>query len=271
MKKNVVLELCELGETGVEGIESWSPFCLKVHRALKLARLPYRRRHGRAPDSFKKLNPTGQVPVLLIDGEPIADSSAILARIDLLAPGAFAHSSDRRIEAEIELYEELADTSINAYLVAARWADERNWPAVERAYFDGMPALLRKLLVPRIRKRVHERLFGREVMRRGPEHCWEQFVALLDRLEDRAPRSGCWSTERPSIADVSLFGQLHSFRSALTEWQWARIGERPALTAYLDRVGLMTGDRAGGVLEDGAGQVVQAAVRVAPGAVAQRD
>ena len=30
------LELCELADAGVPGVESFSPFCLKVHRALKL-------------------------------------------------------------------------------------------------------------------------------------------------------------------------------------------------------------------------------------------
>src|SRR5688572_9955426 len=121
------LELCELADPGIDGLESYSPFCLKVHRALKLARLDYQRRHGRSPTDFRHLNPAAQVPVLLIDGEPVADSTAIVARIDLLAPGALAHSPDPRIEAEIDLFEELADTSIAAYLVAARWADDRNW------------------------------------------------------------------------------------------------------------------------------------------------
>jgi glutathione S-transferase len=240
MTKQPQLELCELADTGIPSLESWSPFCLKVHRALKLARLTYRRRHGRSPGDFRHLNRAAQVPVLLIDGEPIADSTAILARIDLLAPGAFAHSKDPRLEAEIDLYEELADTSLNAYLVAARWADDRNWPAVERAYFEGMPALLRRLIVPRLRKSVVQRAIAREVWRRGPDACWAQLVSLLDRLEDRAPKEGFWSTERPSIADVALFAQLHSLRAPLTPWQAARIAERTTLSAYLDRVGAAT-------------------------------
>jgi hypothetical protein len=31
------LVLCELEDSGIPGLESLSPFCLKVHRALKLA------------------------------------------------------------------------------------------------------------------------------------------------------------------------------------------------------------------------------------------
>ena len=34
------------------GVESFSPFCLKAHRALKAAGLPYQRRHGSRPATF---------------------------------------------------------------------------------------------------------------------------------------------------------------------------------------------------------------------------
>jgi glutathione S-transferase len=35
------LVLCELGETRIPGLESYSPFCLKANRALKYLGLPY--------------------------------------------------------------------------------------------------------------------------------------------------------------------------------------------------------------------------------------
>ncbi len=39
-----------------------------------------------------------------------------------------------------------------------------------------------------------------------------------------------------SVADVALFGQLHSLRTELTVWQRGQVAARPRLTAYLDRV-----------------------------------
>ena len=50
-KPNLIL--CELADTQLATVESYSPFCLKAHRALKAAGLPYVRRHGGRPDSFK--------------------------------------------------------------------------------------------------------------------------------------------------------------------------------------------------------------------------
>lgn len=233
------LVLCELADPGVPGLESYSPFCLKVHRALRAAGLPYERRHGARPDAFHAHNPTGQVPVLLVDGEPVCDSTRICARLEALT-GALGRGLDARGRAEALLWEELADTAINAFVVAARWADERNWPAVREAYFGGAPWPVRKAIVPRLRARMVQNLVAREVWRSGPEACWARFEALLDQLDARAPAEGFWVGEALSVADVSLFGQLHSLRAELTRPQAEMLARRARLSAYLDRVDAAT-------------------------------
>src|ERR1700722_3215890 len=212
------LVLCELADASAHGVESFSPFCLKAHRALRAAGLPYERRHGREPRSFQKENPLGQVPVLLVDGEGVADSTRILRRIEKLA-GPIGGALDARAHAEAWLWEELADTSLNGFLVAARWADDRNWPAVRAAYFGGAPWFVGALIAPRIRKRVVGGLVARDVWHAGAEACWARFLTTLEDLDARGPRSGFWVGERLTVADVALFGQLQSFRTQLTPWQ----------------------------------------------------
>src|SRR3954468_23051972 len=125
--------LCEIADPGLPDVESYSPFCLKVHRALKLAGVTYERRHGARPATFKPYNPLGQVPVLLIDGAPLADSTDILRALLELCPGRFT------ADAESWLWEELADSALYAFVVAARWADDRNWPRTRAAYFGRAP------------------------------------------------------------------------------------------------------------------------------------
>src|SRR5262249_55236423 len=95
------LILCELTDPGLPGIESYSPLCRKGHRALKAARLPYERRHAARPAAHRTYNPTGQVPVLLVDGVPVTDSTAILRRIVAWRPDALA------AHAEAWLWEEM--------------------------------------------------------------------------------------------------------------------------------------------------------------------
>jgi glutathione S-transferase len=234
-----LLVLCELADASADGIESYSPFCLKAHRALRAAGLPYERRHGRMPREFVRENPRGQVPVLLVDGEPVADSTQILHRIEALA-GPLGGETDPRTRAEAWLWEELADTSLNGFLVAARWADDRNWPAVRQAYFGQAPWFVRALIAPRIRETVVKVLVARDVWRAGAEACWDRFLTTLGDLEARAPQSGFWMGERLTVADVALFGQLQSFRTPLTQWQSHAIGQKGALRGWLDRVDAAT-------------------------------
>jgi glutathione S-transferase len=232
------LVLCEFPDPGLPTHESYSPFCLKVHRALRAAGLRYERRHGPGPMAFKDLNPALQVPVLLVDGEPVHDSTRILARIETLAPPA--RPLDARTRAEALLWEELADVSLSGFLVASRWADERNWPSTEAAYFGAMPPAVRADVVPGLRANVLDGLYKRDVWRLGAEACWRRFEEVLDQLEARAPDEGYWVGPSLSAADFGLFAQLYSFCTALTPWQHEALRRRPRLARYVDRVDAAT-------------------------------
>lgn len=237
------LILCEVGQPPFDGIESTSPFCLKVHRALKAAGLEYTRNHGQQPASHRRHNALAQVPVLLVDGKPIADSTRILAYIESLTANAQPHRN-ARARAEALLFEELADTAVNGFLVAARWADAENWERTRDAYFGKAPWFVRALIAPRIRARVVKALVARDIWRGGALACWERFDALLDQLEHRAPERGFWIDAHLSAADFALFGQLHGLRNELTPKQRDAVNARPTLAAYLDRVDEATRVRA---------------------------
>lgn len=225
---NIVL--CELGQTGIAGLESWSPFCLKVHRALRIAGLTYTSRRGQMPADFKKLNPAAQVPVLIVDGAPVADSTRILQKILELAPNAF------EVSAEAWLWEDWADRALNGYLVAARWADPKNWPLLRDMYFGAAPWFVRAFVAPAVRRRVMERLESRDFLRHGHDALWADFRRILDHLEERAPEKEFWLGASPSIADLGIFAQLRSLRTQLTAAQSREIELRPRLVDYLDRV-----------------------------------
>ena len=238
------LVLCELVDSGIPGLESFSPFCLKVHRALKLAGLPYTRRHGAVPRDFRAHNPTGQVPVLLVGDEAVCDSTRIVERIDLLSGGALSRGLGPAARAEAWLWEETADAWLSGFLIAARWADDRNWPLVADAYFGRAPWLVRTVVAPRIRARVVGSLVARDVWRAGAEACWSRFLATLNHLDARAPEAGFWLGATPTIADVAIFAQLQSMRTHLTRFQADQIALRGRLAAYLDRVDAATREQA---------------------------
>jgi glutathione S-transferase len=80
------------------------------------------------------------------------------------------------------------------------------------------------------------RLEARDVWRAGHDRCWQRFEVLLDQLDARAPERGFWCGRAISVADISLFAQLHSLRTPLTQPQADSLARRKRLSAWLDRV-----------------------------------
>jgi glutathione S-transferase len=237
-ERTVSLVLCELASPAEAGLESYSPFCLKVHRALQVAGLAYTSRHASRPAEHRAHNAAAQVPVLLVDGAPIADSTEIVRYVASRAPERLGAS------AEAWLWEDWADTALNGFVVASRWADERNWPAVRDAYFGKAPWFVRTLIAPMLRKKVQNGLVARDVWRAGAAACWARFERILDALEERAPASGFWVGDGVSVADVAIYGQVRSLLTSLTVPQAEAVRARPTLLAYVGRVDELARGRA---------------------------
>ena len=230
--------LCELGPD-THGLESLSPFCVKIHRALKFHGLSYERRYALRPSDHKKYNPMGQVPVLLIDSKPVPDSTAILQALEGLSSKSLL-PKDPRQRAAAWLWEDYADRVLGYYVFAARWFDDRNWAALADEQFRTLPPLLKPWLPKVFRRRILKRMSHMEFIRAGQDGCWEMFRQHLDKLEDRVPDSGFWIGDEMTVADIGLFGILHCLRSELSPWQMNEINRRSRMRAWLDRIDVMT-------------------------------
>lgn len=234
------LLLCDFpAKTELDGWSSFSPFVLQVDRALRLAKLPYERENvGIA--RIKRLNPLGQLPVLVIDGENVADSTRIMHRIEALAPGSMTGGLDARGRAEAWLWEEFADTALYPHVLTARWADDRGWPVPRAAFFSSIPAPVRMIVAPLVRRSTIAKLIGRDFLRGGLDACYERLDRMLDALDARAPDDGFWLGSRATVADLGLFAQLHSLRLPTVAHAAERVAARARLTRYLDRVDVAT-------------------------------
>jgi glutathione S-transferase len=226
-------------KTGVDGWSSFSPFVLEIDRALGLARLPFERRHVNMM-KLKDLNPLGQLPVLAVGDEKIADSTRILRRIEELVPGSMTAGLDPRSLAEAWLWEEFADTALYPYVLTTRWADDRGWPVPKAAFFGSIPAPMRGLVANVVRRGTVKKLVERDFIRGGIEACYDRLRVVLDDLDRRAPEEGFWMGPRASVADLGLFAQLHSLRLPLVAFQAAELKKRVRLDRYLDRVDAAT-------------------------------
>jgi glutathione S-transferase len=218
---------------------SFSPFVLQVERALRLAKLPFR--HDKIPfQNIRKLNPTGQLPVLLIGSEAVPDSTRIMQRIEELVPGSLTAGLDARGIAEAWLWEEFSDTALYPHVLATRWADERGWPVPRQAFFGAMPPVVRDIVASVVRRKTLRSLEARDFTRGGMALYEQRLFRVLDLLEARAPESGFWLGGKPSVADIGLFAHLHELRFPQTAFRAAELATRKRLHAWLDRVDAVT-------------------------------
>jgi glutathione S-transferase len=225
--------------TGIAGWESFSPFVLEVCRALRLAKLPFELKAVNMM-KIKEVNPLGQLPVLAIGDEKVADSTRILQRIETMVPGSMTAGLDARGVAEAWLWEEFADTSLYPYVLATRWVDDRGWPVPRKHFFGAIPAPLGAIVAQVVRRGIVKKVIARDFSRAGLDACYERMRRVLDALEVRAPDGGFWLGPRLGVADLGLFAHLHSLRLPLTPWQAEEVAKRPRLTRYLDRVDAAT-------------------------------
>lgn len=82
---------------------SWCPYCHKVWMALEHKKIPYRvekvnmRCYGEKPNEFMRLQPSGQIPVAIIDGRTYGQSNDILFQLDQLFPEVPLQPKDPKI------------------------------------------------------------------------------------------------------------------------------------------------------------------------------
>jgi glutathione S-transferase len=229
----------EPAPTGLDNWASFSPYVLQVDRALKLAKLPFEKKNADML-GLRKLNRLGQLPVLEVGGEKVADSTRIMHRIEELAPGSMTGGLDARAVAEAWLWEEFSDTALYPYVLMVRWADDRGWPVPKKAFFGFLPPVLRDVVSTVARRDTTKRLVARDFTRAGLDAGYQRMGRVLDHLEARAPEEGFWVGARPTVADVGLFGQLHSLRLPLFPHAEGELKKRTRLWAWLDRVDAVT-------------------------------
>lgn len=205
--------------------------------ALRMKGLEYEVINVNAPHEIKRYNARGRVPVLLADGEKIADSSDILSWLDERYPDPPLDLCDARERATVKILEDWADEVPYFYGMYFRFIDPENFACMKREVFAKMPAPLR-WLVPGIALRVvKKRANGQGVGTKGLEVVYREARECLDALEGRLGEQGFLVGDRLTRADLAVAAVLDQwFHPLLTPTMAPELERRPALAAYLDRV-----------------------------------
>ncbi len=218
-----------------------SPFVEKVIRGVQRKGLTFELIEPKSPTDLRKWNPqTGKMPVVDLNGERLFDSTFILRKLDQVVPKPALVSDDPVIAAHQRQLEDWADEALYWYVMAFRWTPA-NAPATAGRILGNLPSFVRPLLVPFLRRTI-----GGQVRAQGTGRLPEPVLAreFGEKLDDLVRMLGdrpFLSSDQPSVADLAVYGQLHSADDDLLPETRDAIRKRPKLVDYMKRVEQATG------------------------------
>jgi len=224
-----------------EGGLSYSPYCNKVRWALRLKGLAF---DTVTTTSFARHSRTGKLPVLVLDGERVHDSTEIVRRLDRLHPDPPLVPRDPRLAAQMTLVESWADESLCALMTYERAFD----PAARRRMIAGvlafkrLPAIAGPLVAARLRRSGHHR-YG-HLLALGPDVVRAELGRRLDVVDALAEGRSCLVGDAPTIADVAVAACLHVAHIGGVEAVSSLIAARRHAAAWLARFLERVGERA---------------------------
>jgi len=215
-----------------------SPFVEKVARALYLKRIPFTLVPPRSPGDFKKWNPqTGKMPVLEIDGRRVWDSTLILAALDERVPEPTLYAGDPAVAARQRFIEDWSDEALYWYVMALRWTRENAGATAEQVAAElPVPAFARPVVQLVLRRQIGGTPWTQGLGRLPLDVLLAQLGARFDELLVWLGAAPFLFGERPSGADLAVFGQVQTLRSGPTPQGAELVAMRPAMEAWMGRV-----------------------------------
>lgn len=215
------------------GLPATGPFALKLLTWLTLARLPYEQVYQDDPAK----GPTGKSPWAEIDGKPIGDSGRIIDALsrqcgfDLDSELTPEQKADGR--AWLRAFEE-------GFHQILEW--ELFVHPAGRAYMDATitqatPPVIGRVIASRVGKHFASQLNARGIARFAPEEIAAIGRADLDALATRLQGRSYLVADRPSLADLAVFGQL----APMVRWPMAtpvadHAKSLPEIVSYVERI-----------------------------------
>jgi glutathione S-transferase len=218
---------------GRDGLESLSPFCMKVEVYLKLMKLPYRTTTGGNPGRA----PKGKMPFIEQEGGPtLADSSAIIAYFEKKLGEPLDGGMSELEKARAHVLQRTLEEAFYFVVLYTRWVDESGW-AVVKSFFDPIPAPFRWAVAPLIRKRVAGSIHAQGTGRHSAEEIYamgKRDILALSTLLGEGP---FFLGERMRTVDVTAYAFLANILRFEVDTSLKAVAQsRPNLVAFVDRV-----------------------------------
>lgn len=211
------------------GVRSPSPFTLKVEALLRMTDQPYVCRYGTPQDG-----PRGKLPVLIDNGEVIADSRFIRRHLESKYGVDFNEGLDADARARSIALQRVCEEHLYWAQTYFRWADHAT--KLRDGYFANLARPIRDLVTMVVRRQVRRDLQGHGLGRMTRSEiidlATEDLSALSAQLQDKPFMFG----DRVSALDATAYGLLANALVPDLPSPMATVA-KPLFADYVDRVG----------------------------------
>jgi glutathione S-transferase len=213
----------------------FTPYTVKVQRALALKKLPFELVVPGSQEDYRRWSPeTGLLPVLEVEGRRVQDSTRILDFLDERFPEPALLSSDPRVAREQRGLEVWISETFDFYVM--RWIRARFAGAPRQPASQGPLGPMSRLGLIGPDGRLRPEVFDTSAGGPGPE-----FERRLDDLVRLLGPRPYFFADRPSRADLAVLGSCYTMHRDLYPGGRALLEARPALLAHVDRMLAETG------------------------------
>ena len=190
------------------GLPDASPFCVKADVLMKMSGLSYERGHGALGKA-----PKGKLPFLDDDGKIVADSTFIRWHLEKSHGIDFDPGLSDSEKATAWAFEKLCEDNLYWATVHARWVDDANFDAGPRHFFAAAPAVVRPLVIAKVRRDVRRSLqghgMGRHTRAEIEQLAIHGYAAISAKLGSKPFLMG----DQPCGADATVFAWVGSILS----------------------------------------------------------
>ncbi len=218
---------------GAWGLESISPFCLKLDLYLRLAGIPYEVVVEGAP--FK--GPKRKAPWITHDGRVIGDSALIIDYLNRAFDVDLDAGLSREQRAAGRALRAMLEENLYWAVIFERWIDEKNFADFRNIVLSAVPAPVRPLVAKLARRGVRQQFMGHGMGRHSPRDIGDiagrDIAALADWLGSNEFMMG----EKPTEIDAAAFGMLANIWYAPIDGTLKRhLAGHAKLVGYIERL-----------------------------------
>jgi glutathione S-transferase len=214
------------------GLPDPSPFVTKADVMLRISGVPYKTCIGNM-----RRAPKGKMPFIEDDGQVIGDSTLIRLHVETKYGVDFDEHLTPLQKGTAWAVEKLLEDNLYWIIVQERWMDDANFAKGPKNFFNGVPGLIRPLVVSGVRRMVRKNLHAHGMGRHTNVEVTALAARAIDSVANVLGNNTYLMGEKKCGADATAFAFIVGVLSPFFTSPMRPFAERHAnLIAYCDRM-----------------------------------